>query len=108
MHAARQAVLVLAASHPATWDAGIEEIARNSGIPEAALRRHLATAVRQWDHDPRAVAAEQISDLSAVRTRVAANQVTDTTTPPDQQVQPRRDPTPPTTDPTSPYTAPRR
>ena len=30
MHAARQAVLVLAASHPATWDAGIEEIASNS------------------------------------------------------------------------------
>ncbi|MGV1009105.1 MAG: MobF family relaxase [Dermatophilaceae bacterium] len=108
MHAARQAVLVLAASHPTTWEAGIKEIARHSGIPEAALRRDLTTAVRQWDHDPRAVAVEQIGDLSAVRARVAANQVAYTTTPPDQQVRPRRDPTPQTADPTSPCTAPRR
>lgn len=70
--AARDAVTVLAASHPAGWGDGITRIAERTGIPAAAVRRDLAAAVRRWDVDPRAVATEQVGDVSTVRDRVTS------------------------------------
>ena len=71
IHAARQAVTILAADHPRTWDNGVAHVANRTGIPAQAVRRELAAAVHAWDADPRAVVSEHIADLAAVRARLA-------------------------------------
>ena len=68
--AARQAALVLAASDPVLWDAGVEQVSQSTEIPASAVRRDLAAAVRRWDLDQRAVSSEQLGELATVRDRV--------------------------------------
>ncbi|WP_404351801.1 relaxase domain-containing protein [Phycicoccus jejuensis] len=68
---ARQALTVLAASHPSRWDAGIDSIAETSGVPRIVLRRHLADAVARWDDEPHDVANEQLDDIRATRARMS-------------------------------------
>jgi DNA primase catalytic core len=71
VEAVREATRVLAASDPTSWDPGTSRSAREIGVPEQVLRRALARAVRQWDHDPRTIAAETIGELRRVRDRAA-------------------------------------
>jgi len=69
--AARQAILVLAASDPVLWDPGVDRVSRSTGIPASVVRRDLAEAVLQWDLDSRTVAGAQMSNLTPVRDRLA-------------------------------------
>jgi DNA primase len=71
LDAVREVAPVFAAAAPATWVQGVAIIAERTGAPEAAVRRALARAIQRWDHDPRAVVAERVSELSAVRDRAA-------------------------------------
>jgi DNA primase catalytic core len=70
--AAREAAQVLAVGPPTAWDHGTARIAEETGVPEAVVRRELARAIQQWDHDPRAAVAERVGELSAVRHRATA------------------------------------
>jgi len=70
--AVREAVLVLAAGSPESWDLGAARIATTTGVPAPVVRRELARAAHRWDHDPRTVADEQVSGLSSVRDRAKA------------------------------------
>ena len=70
LRAARQSALVLAASDPTGWEAGVGRVSQSTGIPAAAIRRDLAAAVRQWDLDPRVISSEQLGELAAVRDRL--------------------------------------
>ncbi|MFN8085244.1 MAG: MobF family relaxase [Dermatophilaceae bacterium] len=65
--ATRQAVIVLAASNPDRWEAGIEQIAEAKGVPAAVVRRDLNAAVARWDRDPHAAATAQLDPVIAER-----------------------------------------
>ncbi len=69
--AVRQAVTVLAAGAPQSWQRGSDQIAAATAIPLPVVRRALADAVTRWDADPRRVAAEQLGYLSTLRARTA-------------------------------------
>ncbi|NHA69970.1 MobF family relaxase [Phycicoccus flavus] len=71
MLGARQALTVLAASHPSRWEAGIDSIAETSGVPHIVLRRHLADAVARWEHEPHDLANHQLDDTSSARARLS-------------------------------------
>ncbi|MHB1489136.1 MAG: toprim domain-containing protein [Cellulomonas sp.] len=76
LDAAREAARVLAADEPGSWGPGCEHVARESGVPEVVVRRELARALQQWEHDPRSIVAESIGTLTTVRHRIAS-QTTD-------------------------------
>ncbi len=71
--AAREAARVLAAGDVASWDRTAAEIARETRLPEVAVRRELARAIQQWDHDPRATVAESLGDLKTIRDRTVTS-----------------------------------
>jgi len=104
--AARQATLVLAASDPALWDAGVEQVSQSTGIPVTTVRRDLAAAVRAWDLDPRAISGEQISELSIVRARVESDKASQSA--PDENVPSRALGYPPPANSTRPFPTPLR
>lgn len=75
LDAAREMAPVFAAATPTTWNEGTAIIADRTGLPKEAVRRSLARAIQRWDHDPRAVVAERIGELSGIRDRaVVANE----------------------------------
>lgn len=67
LDAVREAARVLAAATPSTWEQGTTQIAAETNIPEAVVRRELAHAIRRWDDDPRPVVSERMGELGAVR-----------------------------------------
>jgi len=71
--AARAATRVLAADHPTNWSDGVERIAQTTGVPPARVRRELVDTLRSWSEDPRTITADEINDLSTVRTRLSAS-----------------------------------
>jgi len=70
--AAREATHVLAAGASDTWRRGAAWIAKQTGIPEALVRRELAGAAQRWERDPRAVVVEATASIATEHGRTAA------------------------------------
>ncbi|MCG2800370.1 MAG: relaxase domain-containing protein, partial [Cellulomonas sp.] len=69
MDAVRQAAQVLASGSTTGWNLKSAEIADVTDVPEPVVRRELATAVRLWGDDPRAVVSQRLAELRVVAKR---------------------------------------
>ncbi len=72
LDALRETAPVLAAATPSAWRQGTTQIAAETGIPEAVVRRELARAIQHWGDDPRPVVSERMSELGAARRRATS------------------------------------
>lgn len=63
----KNAVRLLATNHPDSWPPEMERIAAAFQMPDATVRRQLATAVQRWQHSPRSVVSEALTELSEAR-----------------------------------------
>lgn len=88
--AVRDAAQVLAATTPVTWALGTARVARETGAPDTAVRRELARAIQQWEHDPRAVAAERMTKLGAALQHASPDSEGPATATPTQPPAPQR------------------
>jgi DNA primase catalytic core len=63
---------IIAAQPPSQWEAGVDHISDRLRLRTAAVRRHLNSAVRHWNHDPRAAAQQPLRNITEVKHRLLA------------------------------------
>ncbi|WP_220492293.1 AAA family ATPase [Propioniciclava sp. MC1683] len=69
--AAVEALRVIAASQPARWETGTQDVAERLGLPASLLRTALHDLVNAWNRDPRRTAQHALRDANQVKTRLA-------------------------------------